>query len=40
MTYTIHHADLGPITHTTAGLRAMKRILWDMAAAGTTIIIH
>lgn len=40
LTYTVHHADLGPITHTTAGFRAMRKILWAMAASGTTIIVH
>lgn len=40
MTYTIYHHDLGPITHRTAGLRAMKVLVWKLAESGVTIIIH
>ncbi len=40
MTYTVYHHDIGPITHHTAGMRAMKALVWELAESGVTIIIH
>ena len=40
MTFTIHDPKLGPTTHKTAGLRAMREYVWNLAASGVTVIIE
>ncbi len=40
MTFTIWDPQLGPKTHVTAGLRAMRQRVWELAASGVLIIIE